>query len=346
MNQIKKHQNQKRYVVSIFLLLANSVAFSQVNSGSSPHKSALPDSISQKALAYAMSKFAIARPFNVEFTMASPIEYTLKPQGNEVLPNGKLTSFNQIKASTNYNFLKKKRWMLGATLDFRYYNIGADLDDPIAPKSVNNSYLFHTSALNFTYFSKLFGKTVIYGSSLMVDGSEERFERVRGLVYGTMVLKANSRTKMTAGAVVNIGPNYQFPALPVFTYEQKFQNNFVLDIILPKQILLRKYYPRRSRVSIGVEMDQSDFFFYNINTLNSSLIYEFQQTNANAGITYEHLLGGNFILTFRTGARIPFGGRFYEKSDVKNPLFKLSSDPSLYFNMGLSWNPFIPKNKK
>ncbi|CAD0218220.1 protein of unknown function [Chryseobacterium sp. JV274] len=41
---------------------------------------------------------------------------------------------------------------MGATLDFQYYNINTDFDNPVATKSVNNGYLFHTSALYFTYF--------------------------------------------------------------------------------------------------------------------------------------------------------------------------------------------------
>ncbi|MBO9728503.1 MAG: hypothetical protein J7623_07700 [Chitinophaga sp.] len=323
------------------------VAYSQTRQDSITGKEKFPDSIRQKAVAFAANKFAIARPLNIEFTTVRPYTYTLNPQEKSFLPGGKVTSFSQLKVSSNINFLRRQRWMLGATVDYRFYSIGTEITDPSANtgKSYYNNYHYYTTAINFTYFAKLFGKTAIYGASLMGDGSGDGFERVKGFMYGTVVLKADARTRLTAGAMLNVGPNNQLPALPVFTYERKFRNDFVLDILLPKQLLLRKYFSNKSRLSVGGEMDQTHFFLKNVTLLNPAVKYEFQQVNVNAGLTYERLLANKFVLTFRTGARVPFNGRFYEKNDVKNPVFKVSSGTNLYFNVGVSFNPFIKKKK-
>ncbi|WP_205945164.1 hypothetical protein [Pedobacter psychrodurus] len=115
------------------------------------------------------------------------------------------------------------------------------------------NYLF--SSLNFTYFSSLFKKRMIYSSSFLVDGSEKHFERIKGIFTGTMVLKANQRTKMTAGVLVNIDQSAQSPIIPTFSYEHKFNNGLIADIVLPRSIYLRKYMFGNGRASLGTELD-------------------------------------------------------------------------------------------
>ena len=334
------NRRKELYLTLILSFLISGTSFSQIRQDSTKQQPPTLDSMHLKTLSYLASRFAIARPLNIEFSSALPYHYTLERQKNVQLPSGKITAFSQVKASTSYNFIRKQRWMLGGTLDLRYYNIGSQQSGSDASTeqraSAGDNYFYHSTSLNFTYFSRLFNKTTIFGSSFIAEGSQKGFERMRGLIYGTMILKSNDRTKMTAGAVLNIGPNSQIPALPIFTYEHKFHNDMSLDILLPKQIWLRKYFSKKARISVGAEMDQLDFFIYNVNTLNPSLRYEFQQPFANSGLMYERLLGESFILTLRSGVRVPFNGRFYEKNQVKDPIFKVSSDAGMYFNAGIS----------
>src|SRR6186713_2591818 len=88
-----------------------------------------PDSIPKRAVAYAADKFAISRPFNIEFTNTAPYNYTAKT-GGKSLPQSKVTSFSQVKISANVNFIKRKTWMLGATLGYRYTAAAADIIIP------------------------------------------------------------------------------------------------------------------------------------------------------------------------------------------------------------------------
>lgn len=340
------NRSQKSFLASFLMLLISSLAYSQVNDSLSV-KQTVPDSLRKKAVAYLAGKFADTRPINIEYTQQMPSTYEVEPQTGATMPNGKIKNFSMVKTNLNYNFLRKQTWMLGASFEYRLFNMGTEFTDQSTGTlmSVNNNFHYHSSSLNFTYFSKLFGKTVVYGATASVDGGSKGFERVRGLVYGTMILKSNDRTTMTAGAILNVGPNNQIPALPIFTYEHKFGKNMSIDVLLPRQLLLRKYFPTKSRLSIGAEMDQVDFFLYNVNSLNPKITYEWQQAAANTGLIYEHLLGDYFIATFRAGARVPFGGRFYEKNEVKDPIFKIKSGASLYFNVGISFNPFISKKR-
>ncbi|MGF7025007.1 hypothetical protein [Sphingobacterium sp. HSC-15S19] len=329
--------------VALFLLALPS--FSQTQ----PLKKQLPDSLRQKAVAFMANKFADARPLNIEFTVQLPTDYTVNSQKGNSLPDGKITNFNQLKTNLNYNFIRKRKWMLGASVEYRYYSITNETSteqQPTVTNSLKSNFSYHSSSINFTYFSRLFGKTMIYGVNGIVDGSEKGFERTRGLVFGSMILKADQRTKIIVGAMANVGPNAQIPVLPMFTYERKFGKDMVMDILLPRQILLRKYFPHRSRLSIGAEMDQTNFFLYDIKSFDSSKIYEWQQASSNTGLIYEHILGKYFIATFRTGAKIPLSGRLYEKNKVRDPLFKISAAPSFYFNIGISFNPFMPLKRK
>lgn len=339
--------NKKTFLAILLMLLITSFAYSQDNDSIS-EKQRLPESLRQKAVAFVAGELARTRPINIEFTSQLPSTYEVEPQTDALLPNGKIKSLNVLKTNLNYNFIRKQTWMLGASVEYKYFNMKTELNDPsnTSLKLINSNFHYHSSSLNFTYFSRLFGKTVVYGASASLDGGNKGFERVRGSVYGTMVLKANESTKIMAGAIVNIGPNSQLPALPMFTYEHKFGKDMTIDILLPKQVLLRKYFPGKSRLSIGAEMDQTDFFLYNVHSLNPNITYEWQQANANTGLIYEHLLGKYFIATFRAGAKIPFNGRFYEKNEVKDPIFKISSQASLYFNIGISFNPFLMMGKR
>lgn len=338
-----KHQNLTLLLISIV-----SLGYSQTRSDINSPKRSLKDSVREKAIEFVANKLAISRPLNIEYTNVIPFKYSLRPENNNDPVDGKVTSFNQFMASSNISIITKQRWVLGATIDYRYYNIERNYNDPVTNSIIPEKKDFHThtTSLNFSYFSSLFGKTVIYGSSVVTDGSEKRFERLRGIAYGTIVLKANSTTKITTGIMANIGPNNIIPVLPIFTYEQKLANDVILDAFLPKQVLLRKYIPKKARISVGAEMDQIGFFIYNQKGEPSTPTYEFQQTHMNLGGIYEHVFGDYFILAFRTGARVPLTGRFYEKSDVHNPIFKASSITSFYLNMGVSFNPFIKKGNK
>jgi len=300
----------------------------------------------KRIVTYAADKFSVARPLNIEFIYAAPYNYTSEREGKP-LPESKVTAFSQLKISSNFNFIKRKQWLLGATLGYRFTSVQTDITASAGGsiRTVEGNYHYFFSSLNFTYFSTLFGKRMVYTSSLQLDGSDKHVERVRGLLTGTMILKANQRTKLGVGLFVSIDPSAQTPVLPTFSYEHKFDNGLVADIVFPRNLYLRKYVFGNGRISLGSEIDRTSFYVYNLDS--TSQRYEYRQLDINSGLVYEHLLGKYFVLTAKTGMRLTTTGRLFRKEDSFNsPVIKTSPDPTFYFNIGVSFNPFTVIGKK
>lgn len=301
--------------------------------------------VPKRAVAYAADKFAIARPLNIEFSHAGAYNFGAD-RGNIKLPESEVNGFTQAKISASFNFIKRKTWLLGATAGYRYTSGKADLTDPLSGniKIIDDEFHYIFSSLNFSYFSTLFKKRTIYSASVLVEGSDKHFERVKGLISGVMVLKANKKTKMTAGVLVNIDPSSQAPVVPIFTYEHKFDNGLIADITLPKSLYLRKYIFNAGRLSLGTELDRTSFYLYNID--GTSQKYEYRQLDINSGLIYEHAVG-SFVITGKTGIKLTPSGRIFRKEDsFADPVYQTKPDPSFYFNVGVSFNPFTFLKKK
>ncbi|SDH05570.1 hypothetical protein [Chitinophaga filiformis] len=288
---------------------------------------------------YAADKFAVTRPLNIEFVYSTPYNFTSEQQGKS-LPESKVTGFTQLKMSANYNFIKRKTWMLGASAGYRRTSIEADITQSAGSiKNVNDEFHYLYSSLNVTYFSTLFNKRTIYTSSLIVDGSERYFERVKGLVTASMILKANQRTKLIVGMLVNIDPSAQAPFMPTVAYEHKFINGFSADVTFPRYLYLRKLVGANGRLSFGSEIDRTSFYLYNLDSTSQK--YEYRQLDLNSGLVYEHILTKYLLLTVKTGAKMTPSGRIFRKEDsFGDPVYKTTPDPTFYFNIGVSFNPF------
>ncbi|KIC61411.1 hypothetical protein [Chryseobacterium taiwanense] len=291
------------------------------------------DSIPLKVRAFVADKFPQTRDFNLEFTQTTPYKFSSALQGND-LPENKMKEFYQVKANANIYFIKSKSWLLSTSLNYRYTSM--NMENSISNYPTNKDFHYHSEGINASYYSKLFNKIAVYSASVSVDGSDQHFERIRGVVTGALILKANQKTKMTVGIAAFIDPSSQVPALPIFTYEHKFDNGWIADILLPKKVLIRKNMFSNGRVSFGTEMDNTSFYHY-----LSGKTYEYRQVEINSGAIYEHNLGGNFIGTLKTGIRATPNARVFEKQEsFKDYIFEAKYKPSFYFNIGVSYNPF------
>lgn len=300
----------------------------------------------KKVVAFAADKFAITRPLNIEFTQTAPFSFKSEKDGIR-LPESKANRFHQVKVSANINLIKRKTWLLGTTLGYRLTSTEAEIDQIGASNiTTSNDFSYLFSSLNLTYFSSLLGKRVFYSSILMVDGSNKHFERVKGIFTGTMVLKANQRTKMTAGFLISIDPSAPTPFVPTFSYEHKFNNGLIADLVLPRSVYLRKFvFNHNGRISFGSELDRTAFYLYNLDGTNQK--YEYGQMDINSGLTYEHAIGRHFMLTAKSGMKYTPSGRIFKKEDsFAAPVYKITPDPVFYFNIGISFNPFSILGKK
>lgn len=335
----------KRMVLALGILILSIQSFSQNNDSISPiAKEGLNPS--QKAAAIAAAKFTIARPLNIEFTQLMPYNFTLK-DGNNSFPESKVKGLSQAKINTNINIIQKKNWLFGTTLGYNYISVKADMTEPFSQteKNVDNDFHYFHAAANIAYISTLFKKRTVFTSSIIVDGSEKHFERIRGLLSGTMVLKANERTKMSVGFVIPIDPLSEVPFIPTFSYEHKLRNGLIVDIILPKNLYLRKHVFSNGRLSFGAEMDGTTFYLYNIDGTDQK--YQYRQLDINSGFVYEHLIANSFLITGKTGVRFTPSGRLFKKQDsYSDPVLKMSADPAFYFNIGISFSPSLLIGKK
>jgi hypothetical protein len=337
---------RKKVIVFVTGILILSVESFSQNKDSIPAGAQDSLNIPKRAEAYAADKFAIARPLNIEFIYTTPYNYTSE-KGGKSLPESKVTGFSQIKMSANFNFIKRKTWLLGATVGYRYTTTEADITEPVTLgiKAVDHDFHYFFSSVNFSYFSTLFNKRTIYTSSLLVDGSEKHFERVKGLVTGTIILKASQRTKIAAGILVNIDPSAQSLLVPTFSFEHKFRNGLIADIIFPKSLYLRKYVFTNGRISLGAELDRTSFYVYDID--GTSQKYEYRQLDINSGLTYEHVIAKRFVVTAKTGMKFTSTGRLFRKEDsFGSPVVQTTPDPAFFLNIGVSFNPFSLLGKK
>lgn len=305
--------------------------------------SQVKDSMSTKTMAYIAEKFPITRALNIEYNLLTPYTFSSTLRGRE-LPEAKVKNFYRAKMSANINLITKQKWVLGTNLNYRYVSANTEMNDPAGNLFFRSKedYHYHSESLSLTYFSKLFNRMMIYSASASVDGSDQHFERLRGIATATMVLRSNAKTKMTVGLLVAIDPSVQTPVIPTFTYEQKFNNGLIADILLPKSVYLRKRIAENGRLSIGSELDGTSLYLYNIDSADKK--YEFRQIEINSGLMYEHYLGSSFVASLKGGAKSIVEGRLFEKSESYGSyIFQAKPQTTFYVNVGLSFDPFIKK---
>jgi len=327
----------------ICLLLSTVFIYAQESS------SAIPDSTSFKAYAYLTNQFSILRPLNVEYTYAAPTNFVSKVDNNDDTHGNRINHYSQIKVTSNINFIKQKNWVLGANVGYKKTDINLDLMNPQLQQKelVNINAHFFYGSINFAYSTKLFEKNAYFTSSIIADGSDEYFGRVKGLVTGNISLKSTNKTRILVGLILNIDQSSNTPIFPMFSLHHKFDNGIVADILLPKQIYFRKHLFDRSRLSLGTELDSNSFYLNQFNSSSTPQKFEYRQIDLYSGLKYEYLLRDNFILFTRVGVKsLVRNGVFNKKDKFNDHVFSTEQDPHFYFNVGISYNPFIKTKRK
>lgn len=328
-------------VVATGFLLAANVCYSQ-SIDSMPRRDSLP----QQVRARVADRFPSTRMVHLEYSQLAPYRYSSNPS-NASVPKNKVSNQSLVKATMNLSFVRKQKWILGATFNYRYIAATAEVPGFFSgiPGSEKEGYHYHSTSFNALYFSKLFNKMVIYSANLIVDGSDQHVERLKGRLSGNLLLKANAQTKIMAGLTVNIDPSSQVPALPVFSYEHRFSNGLMADILLPQRVMIKKDVFRNGRLSLGTELGQNSFYLYHIDSTNQK--YEFRQTELNTGFTYEQLIGNAMSTFIKTGMKSSLNARVFKKSEsVNDYIFEAKPNAAFYVSIGLSINPFSKSGKK
>lgn len=297
------------------------------------------------------AEFPRARMFNIDYNQSGGRDFESEFLGN-AYQKGHINQQETVTISTNIPLAKTKKWTLTGSATYKYVEYEFNALENTTPMplfeqhGVVNFHNFST-AVSSTYFSKLFGKLpVIYNASIIADGSNNGFERVKGLIGASLILKRNATTSITLGTLVFLDPTAQIPFSPTFTYNHKFKNSsWEFDFILPQRILLRRPISTKGRLSIGSEFG-SNGFYVNVKHPNYPSVFEYSQLEINNGLTYEHKLTNSIYATVKGGITTFVSNRLTEKGEPsKEYIYNNKQDPTGYFNIGLSINPFNKKKK-
>lgn len=291
------------------------------------------DSLPKKVVQYAVEKFPFTRLVNVEGQYNAPYNYTSELADGTKLPKGRVTQMYQTRISANVNFIKNRKWIFSTGLFYNYLHAETDAG---GIGQGNHDLHYFATALSLTRMSTLFGKMAIYNASVIPTGGNDGFERVTGMVSATVLLKADATTKKTVGILGIIDPSSIVPVIPTFTYEKRLKSGWIVDVILPQRILMKKDMLKNGRLSLGSELYSTNFYINNPS--NNSKTYMFNQIETLNGLTYEHCFSNHFIATLKTGLKYIAASRIAEINNRFNDYeFSAQPDPNFYVNLGLSY---------
>lgn len=291
------------------------------------------DSLPKKAVQYAAEKFPFTRLVNVEQRYNAPFSYSSKLGDGTKAGTGEVTQMLQTRVSSSINFIKNSKWIFSTGLFYNYMHAETD-GGGMGAKNADLHY--YAAGLTLTRFSNLFGKTAIYTASVIPTGGNDGFERVTGMVTATVLLKADATTKKTIGLLGIIDPSSIVPVVPTFTYEKKLKSGWVLDVILPQRIFMKKDMFSDGRLALGTELSSTNFYISGYNGSNKT--YMFNQMEIMTGLTYEHCFSNHFIATLKTGMLYIPASRVAEINDTFDDyIFSAQPDPAFYLNFGLSY---------
>lgn len=297
-----------------------------------------PSDILSKTLA---EKFSVARIANFQYEKRTSHNFDTEFLGQD-LGERRITDNNRIKANFNIPVIMKKQNKLTYSLfyDYEGFTVSNPENESIH-KNVDLHYI--SSIVSYTFFSTLFKKPIIYNGSLIVDGSQKNIERVKPMASAVLVLKRTDKTTMTAGLVGFYDPTSRIPVFPVFTYSHRFDNNLRLDIILPQRILLQTRVAKSGRLSLGSELNSTNYYIRSKEIVPYADKFEFRQIEAKSGLAYEYLIKNSIVLTAKTGIMNVLSSRLSKRGESftdDHYIMKFRPKASAYFNLGVSFNPF------
>lgn len=270
---------------------------------------------------------------------------------DEDFQKGEIKNQKTFDASLNLPFYYTEKFVLSASANYTFNEFEfQDLENTSETVIFEQPGIvgFHNfrGAVSGTYFSQLFGKPVIYNASAIVDGNDEGVERLKGLVGASLIMKRTERTTITLGAIAFVDPTSQIPFFPTFTYKHNFKNSlWEFDFILPQRVLFRRYIGSNSRLSLGSTFGGNGFYV-NVNDPNFPDVFEYSQLEINSGIIYEYKLSDYIITTVKGGLTNFISNRLTEKGEpTEDYIYNNEQNPTSYFNIGFSIDPFAGKKK-
>ena len=329
------------YLAFFIFLFSNQLIFSQEEESG----------VIEEATKQIKAEFPRTRILNFEYGQSLSRDFDSELFGEE-FQEGEIKNQKNFNASLNLPFYYTEKFVLTASANYSFNEFEFD-----GLQNTSETVIFEQDGIvgfhNFsgsvsgTYFSQLFGKPVIYNASVIVDGNDKGFERLKGLVGASLIMKRTERTTITLGAIAFVDPTSQIPFFPTFTYKHNFKNSlWEFDFILPQRLLFRRYIGENSRLSIGSTFGGNGFYV-NVNAPDFLNVFEYSQLEINSGLIYEYRLSDYIITTVKGGLTNFISNRLTEKGEpTEDFIYENDQNATGYFNIGFSIDPFAGKKKK
>jgi hypothetical protein len=337
--------NKLKSLTFCLLVLVITPAISQVEE----NKKQSTDSLKQKTVIGIKEKFPRVRFLNFEYGQSLSRDFDSE-LFDQAFQEGKIKAQRQFSAVANIPIYRTRKWSLTGSLNYEFNELEFDNIETtdVTVFEQNGIVDFHnfSTALSSTYFSTLFKKPVIYNASLIVDGNDKGFERIKGLVGLSFILKRTERTTMTLGAIVFVDPTTQIPFFPTFSYNHRFKNSkWEVDFILPQRLLFRRFVGENGRFSIGSSFGATGFYV-NVDNPEFADVFEYSQLEIKSGIIYEHRFNNYLIGTFQGGIQNFISNRLTEKGEPTSDfIYQNNQNATGYFQAGISIDPFAKRRK-
>ena len=323
---------QKKLLHSLFLLFSLMINAQEKN-----------DTLQKAVPKIVSDKLPTARMLDVQFQQYLPTDYESESNGQPA-EKGVISNHNRLRVAANIPIYEKPRFRLTGSLIYKFesYEL-SDVQDALAnPVNYDSNQEFHyfSTILSYNYKATLFKKPFICNTSIIADGSNKGYERIKGNINATLVLNKTERNTLAIGLLLNLDPSAPLPAFPILTYEHKFENNpWTFDFILPQRLFFKRPLLESGRISIGAEMGGDGFYIYP-NQAGYKEVYEYRQLEIKSGITYEYNLGNGLFSTFKAGFSNVLKSKITERGkSSKDYVWKSKQDGTVYFSLGISYSP-------
>lgn len=284
--------------------------------------------------------FPAIRTLSIAYETNLPHGYSLKTNGNEV-EKGKLKVANTLRFSTMLPIIQKKKFSLFVNGKANMFFMDNDVYDSALPSLFDkSSYNFYQLGLSANYRLKIFNRPAMLNATILGDAGNDCFGQMQCVISATRTLRQNPNTHLSLGLCAITLFN-RIPAFVVLNYWHRFSENLNIDISLPYHALLRYRPFNKHRFSLGMSLLCDGAYLKNTAKYGLPDKAYYSKVMIDPEFIYEFIISRHFVLTAKTGTNMYFMNGIY-KSNRKgidgDPLIKMDSKKSAFFNVSISYN--------
>lgn len=333
-------------ILSLSMALSATATISLAQTNADAYRKHMMDSIKKVYMTEAAVRNPTLRQIVVSTDVIAPTNIKSELYGNKLFDAKKLsqvrttaiftipvTSWGKNSISTTFSAFQQ-RFHLSEVTPYQADMAGLE------GKTVNKLTVGFTG--NFVRVDSLFGHQVIYtGSVSGLTGEASSVQKLSFLGGMIFALKQTPNVRLNLGLLVNIDPSITVPVIPFITYWRKLENNFELNVSLPRELSLRKTISPKLWLSFGTSLAGSIAFFkHNRPDFPQDGNYSTLELKTGPGMEYR--FAKKFILGVNAGALTPFQAREFKVGDKANNYFLRNSITTApYVNFTLSVLPFL-----